>query len=57
MNKKIIADIIVITEAIKSVRNLHTPEEPSDITNKIYCAECQYEYPCQTIKIVGTNEG
>lgn len=55
VNKQIILDIIVLKRAITEVRKLHQPEEPSEITNKIYCAECQYEYPCQTIKIVGAN--
>lgn len=36
--------------AIKAVRALHSEIEVSDITGKTYCKECQYEYPCDTIK-------
>lgn len=39
--------------AIKAVRALHSEIEVSDITGKTYCKECQYEYPCDTIKLVG----
>jgi hypothetical protein len=41
--------------AVKAVRALHSETETSDITGKIYCKECQYEYPCDTIKLVGQN--
>lgn len=53
IDKKILLDMMVLTESIKRVRDLHAPEEqPSEITNKTYCAECQYEYPCLTIKML-----
>lgn len=43
--------------AIKAIRALHSEVETSDLTGKTYCKECQYEYPCDTIKLAGsTNE-
>lgn len=39
--------------AIKAIRALHSEIEISEITGKKYCAECQYEYPCNTIKLTG----
>lgn len=39
--------------AIRAIRELHSEIEFSEITGKTYCKECQYEYPCQTIKLAG----
>ena len=39
--------------AIKAIRALHSEVELSDVTGKTYCKECQYEYPCDTIKLAG----
>lgn len=39
--------------AIKAIRALHSETEHSDITNETYCKECQYPYPCDTIKLAG----
>jgi len=39
-------------KAIKAIRELHSITEVSEITGKTYCQECQYEYPCDTIKLV-----
>lgn len=43
--------------AIKAIRALHSETFDSELTGKTYCKECQYEYPCDTIKLLGgTNE-
>lgn len=42
--------------AIKAIRALHSEIEISEITGKKYCAECQYEYPCNTIKLTGGSD-
>jgi hypothetical protein len=38
---------------ILAVRELHTATVTDEVTEKTYCKECQYEYPCDTIKLVG----
>ena len=35
------------------IKQLHAETEFSEITNTIYCKECQYPYPCDTAKILG----
>ena len=42
--------------AIKAIRALHSEIEISEVTGKKYCAECQYEYPCNTIKLAGGSD-
>lgn len=39
--------------AVKAIRTLHSETDHSTITGKTYCAECQYEYPCATIRLLG----
>ena len=39
--------------AIKAIRALHSETFDSELTGKTYCKECQYEYPCDTIKLAG----
>jgi hypothetical protein len=38
---------------ILAVRELHTETEIEEVTGKTFCKECQYLYPCDTIKLVG----
>ena len=42
--------------AIKAIRKLHSEIIESDIVDGIYCKECQYQWPCDTIKIVGIDD-
>lgn len=44
MNKQIIADMMVLKNAIKRVRELHFQDEPN------WCFHCDDLYPCPTIK-------
>jgi DNA-binding MarR family transcriptional regulator len=39
--------------ALRAIRTLHSETIESDITGKTYCKECQYEWPCDTIKLAG----
>lgn len=39
-------------KALDAIRELHSKIEYSEIAKKSYCQECQYEYPCDTIKLV-----
>lgn len=38
---------------LDQIRDLHSQTEISEITKTVYCKECQYPYPCDTIKILG----
>lgn len=40
---------------LEAIRVLHCETIDSEITGKTYCKECQYEYPCDTIKLVEQN--
>lgn len=40
-------------KAIEAIKALHGETIEGEVTGKIYCKECQYEYPCDTIKILG----
>jgi hypothetical protein len=42
--------------AIKAIRALHSETIESDIVGGVYCKECQYQWPCDTIKIVGIDD-
>jgi hypothetical protein len=50
MNKQIIADIMVLTNAIKRVREIHNPLQDKWLDDLQWCAICEVEYPCSTIK-------
>ena len=42
--------------AIRAIRALHSETMESDIVGGVYCKECQYEWPCDTFKLVNFDD-
>lgn len=45
-------DWVLLKNAIDNIYKLHNQKDYSETTNKTYCVECQYEYPCITLKML-----
>lgn len=50
MNKQIIADMMVLTNAIARVRELHFSIQDKFVATLLWCGNCEQEYPCSTIQ-------